>query len=189
MAKTSASTPTDDGWSKAAAARHAEAAATRVPLATNRPAARAAAAAARQDASAANAASAERRRLRSRTSPTPLKGSAITSEVTDCGKGVDILDRLLSQNGYGWDVRDSRSLLKQCIEAGSRPDPQSRPPYFILAVLEQFFNCVLGPPPPEGPGGGSGLPFVLRESEAFGRFQTESGGNFVFNFCFGIKRS
>ena len=47
----------------------------------------------------------------------------------------------------------------------------------------------LGPPPPGGPGGGSGLPF----SSGNLRFRADSGpnpgGNFIFNLYFGPKRS
>ncbi len=53
-------------------------------------------------------------------------------------------------------------------------------------MLNTIFNFVLGPPPPGGPGGGSGLPFYNGNR----MFWADSGPNpVIFNLYFGLKRT
>ena len=52
-----------------------------------------------------------------------------------------------------------------------------------------IFNFVLGPPPPGGPGGGSGLQLSLGIRAFWVDFGPNPGGSLIFNFDFGLKRS
>ncbi len=52
-----------------------------------------------------------------------------------------------------------------------------------LVVLNTIFNCVLGPPPLGGPGGGSGVPFFLGDV-VIGPIPAQIRGLYLFQFVF-----
>jgi hypothetical protein len=65
--------------------------------------------------------------------------------------------------------------------------PAPRVYLVILAVLETIFDFVLGPPPPGGPGGGSGLTFSRGNQWFLVDSGPDPGGNVFLIFILALS--
>ncbi len=72
----------------------------------------------------------------------------------------------------------------------SHENPKLKPiKTLVLALLKAIFDFDFGPLPPGGPGAGSGRPFSYGDRCFWADSGPTPGGNLIFNFDFGPKRS